>query len=111
MPLYLNIGQQSLVQSVRNDNKENLRFLDELFASLKIMTLMMSRMMPIPDIAAKLASTEYSVNDIQLGGAIIARLYYNQIYGRPDKFIYDMNKLRIVYATFDIPWDEPVENC
>jgi hypothetical protein len=110
MPSYLDVGQQSLVQSIRTENVENIRFLDELFASLKIMTLMMSRMMPIPDIAAKLASTEYSVNDIQLGGAIVARLYYNQIYGRPYKFIYDIEKLRIVYNTFDIPWDEPVDD-
>ena len=109
MPSYLDIGQQSLVQSIRADNVENIRFLDEIFASLKIMTLMMSRMMPIPDIAAKLASTEYSVNDIQLGGAIVARLYYNQIYGRPQKFIYNLDKLRIIYSTFDIPWDEPVD--
>jgi hypothetical protein len=108
MPSLLNITQQSLVGSARSENQENIRFLDEVFASLKIMTLMMSRMMPIPDVAAKLASTEYSVNDIQLGGAIIARLYYNQIYGRPDRFQYDIEKLKIIYNTFDIPWDEPV---
>ncbi len=108
MPQLLNITQQSLVGSARAENVENIRFLDEVFASLKIMTLMMSRMMPIPDVAAKLASTEYSVNDIQLGGAIIARLYYNQIFGRPDRFQYDLEKLRIIYNTFDIPWDEAV---
>jgi hypothetical protein len=107
MPNYLDIGQQALVGSAQNENRENIRFLDEIFASLKIMTLMMSRMMPIPDTAAKLASAEYSVNDIQLGGAIIARLYYNQIYGRPYKFQYELEKLKIIYSTFDIPWDEP----
>ena len=107
---YLDIGQQSLVASARGENVENIRFLDELFASLKIMTLMMSRMMPIPDTAAKLATAEYSVNDIQLGGAIVARLYYNQIFGRPIRFQYDMERLKIVYNTFDIPWDEPVAN-
>jgi hypothetical protein len=108
MPSFLNIGQQSLIGSARSENLENVRFLDEVFASLKIMTLMMSRMMPIPDAAAKLASTEYSVEDIMLGGPIITRLYYNQIYGRPPGFQYDIDKLRIVAATFDIPWEEPV---
>jgi hypothetical protein len=108
MPSLLNITQTALVGSARNENIENIRFLDEVFASLKIMTLMMSRMMPIPDTAAKLASTEYSVNDIQLGNAIIARLYYNQIYSRPIQFQYNLDKLRIVYSTFDLTWDEPV---
>jgi hypothetical protein len=110
MPRYLDGEQQSLVGSARSENVENIRFLDEVFASLKIMTLMMSRMMPIPDSAAKLATAEYSVNDIQLGGAIIARLYYNQIFGRPPQFIYDIERLKIIYNTFDIPWDEPVIN-
>jgi hypothetical protein len=108
MPSFLNINTTSLVGSARQENIENIRFLDEVFASLKIMTLMMSRMMPIPDAAAKLASTEYSVDDIQLGGAIITRLYYNQIYGRPPGFNYDLDKLHIISSTFDIPWDEPV---
>ena len=105
---YLNIQQQALIGSARSENTENVRFLDEIFASLKMMTLMMSRMMPIPDSAAKLASTEYSVSDIQLGGAIVARLYYNQIYGRPERFVYDIDRLRIIYETFDLEWDEAV---
>ena len=108
MPSFLNITSQALIGSARGENIENIRFMDELFASLKIMTLMMSRMMPIPDSAAKLATTEYSVDDIQLGGSIIARLYYNQIYGRPSGFLYDIDKLRIITATFDLNWEEPV---
>jgi hypothetical protein len=108
MPGFLDITQQTLVGSAQGEIVENARFLDELLGSLKIMTLMLSRMQPISDLAAKLASTEYSVDDIQLGGAIIARLYYNNIYGRPANFNYDMKKLREVYEMYDIPWDEAV---
>ncbi len=108
MPNYLNLTQQSITGTIQNEFIESVRFYDEALASLKLMTLMLSRMMPIPDIAAKLASTSYSVEDIKLGGAIIARLYYNQIYGRPNKFVYDLQKLRYIYETYDIPYDEPV---
>jgi hypothetical protein len=108
MPSFINIGQQALYSSARQENKENIRFMDEALASLKIMTLMLSRMMPIPDTAAKLAQTEYSVDDIRLGGAILARLYYNQLFGRPAGFKYDLEKLKIVYETFDLVWDEAV---
>ena len=106
MPSFLNVTQQALAGSARAENMENIRFMDEALASLKIMTLMLSRMMPIPDTAAKLAQTEYSVEDIRLGGAIIARLYYNQIFGRPLNFQYDIEKLKIIYSTYDLQWDE-----
>lgn len=108
MPSYLDLGMQSLVGSARSEIIENIQFLDKTLASMKIMTLMLSRMMPIPDSCAKLASTDYSVSGIQLGGAIIARLYYNQIYGRPEHFKYNIDRLRIIYDTFDLPWDESV---
>jgi hypothetical protein len=108
MPSFLNVTQQALAGSARQENQENIRFMDEALASLKIMTLMLSRMMPIPDTAAKLAQTEYSVEDIRLGGAIIARLYYNQIFGRPPNFQYDIEKLKIIYSTYDLDWDEVV---
>jgi hypothetical protein len=108
MPGFLNTAIQSLVGSARSEMVENARFIDEVLASLKIMTLMLAKMQPISDTAAKLASTEYSVEDIQLGGAIIARLYYNQVFGRPPGFNYDIDKLRIIYDTFDITWDEAV---
>ena len=109
MPSYLNLGQQSLIGSARNEVIENIRFLDEVFASMKMMTLLMSRLIPKPELATKLASTEYSVKGIELGGAILARLYYNQVYGRPPLFKYNIDRLRIIYNTFDIPWDEPVD--
>jgi hypothetical protein len=108
MPSLLNITQNALVSGSRKEMLENVRFLDEVLGSLKIMTLMMSRLQPIPDSAANLAQAEYTVGDVQLGGAIIARLYYNQLYGVPDGFQYNMTKLIYVYNTYDIPWDEPV---
>ena len=108
MPNYLDLTRQTLSTKVNSEFVESVRFYDEALASLKLMTLMFSRMMPIPDLAAKLAQASYSVEDIKLGGAIIARLYYNQIFGRPPKFVYDLMKLREVYETYDIPYDEPV---
>lgn len=108
MPTFLSPGNQALLGAQQMENQENIRFMDEALASLKIMTLMLSRMMPIPDTAAKLAQTDYSVDDIQLGSAIIARLYYNQLFGRPRAFNYDMAKLKIVYMTYDLPWEEAI---
>ncbi len=108
MPNYLDITRQTISSKIAHEFVESVRFYDEALASLKLMTLMLSRMMPIPDMAAKLAQTSYSVDDIKLGGAIIARLYYNQIFGRPPKFVYDLTKLKEIYETYDIPYDEPV---
>ncbi len=108
MPGFLNAATNALANSSQKETSENVRFLDNVLGSLKLMTLMLARMQPIPDSAAKLASTEYSVNDIQLGAAIVARLYYNQIFGIPPGFNYDLNKLHIIYTTYDFEWDEPV---
>ena len=110
MPGFLSLTQNALVGSSRAEVIENVRFLDEVLGSLKIMTLMMSRLQPIPDTAAALAQTEYAVNDVQLGGAIIARLYYNRDFGVPVGFNYEMDKLIFIYNKYDIPWDEPVNS-
>lgn len=108
MPGFLNAAMNALANSAQKETTENVRFLENVLGSLKLMTLMLARMQPIPDNAAKLASTEYSVNDIQLGAAIVVRLYYNQIFGIPPGFNYDLSKLHIIYSTYDFVWDEPV---
>ena len=108
MPAYISQVNNSVGSSAVVEIKNNALFLDEVLGSLKLFTLMLSKMQPIPDSLPKIAETSYSVNDIALSPAIIARLYYNVEYGRPAEFNYDIEKLKEIYSKYGLPWDEVV---
>jgi hypothetical protein len=108
MPSFISQSSIAVAQSANVEIRNNIKFLDEVLGGLKVFTLMLSKMQPIPDSVPKLAEAEFSVKDIVLGAAVIIRLYYNHEFGTPPLFQYDEEKLAYLYEKYDLIWNEPV---